>query len=47
MTAIDAHNHYVPRQLIEETKRHGKVLGVDVSEIRGSYALSFASSKPH
>ncbi|MEA2658743.1 MAG: Amidohydrolase [Candidatus Binatota bacterium] len=29
MTAVDVHHHYVPKQLIEETKRHGKVLGVD------------------
>ena len=39
MTAIDVHHHYVPRQLIEETIRHGKALGVDVSEVQGSYAL--------
>jgi hypothetical protein len=47
MTAVDVHHHYVPKQLIEETKRHGKVLGVDVSKVQGSYALSFAGSKPH
>lgn len=47
MKAIDVHHHYVPRELIEETKRHGKALGVEVSEVRGSYALSFAGSKPH
>jgi hypothetical protein len=35
MTAVDVHHHYVPKQLIEETKRHGKVLGVDVSEVQG------------
>jgi aminocarboxymuconate-semialdehyde decarboxylase len=45
--AIDIHHHYVPKQLIEETKRHGKALGVDITEDRGSYALSFAGSKPH
>jgi hypothetical protein len=28
MTAVDVHHHYVPKQLIEETKRHGKVLGL-------------------
>jgi hypothetical protein len=38
---------YVPRDLIEETKRHGKALGVEASEVRGSFALSFAGSKPH
>ena len=47
MKAIDVHHHYVPRQLIEETKRHGKALGVDVSEVNGSYALSFDGSRPH
>jgi aminocarboxymuconate-semialdehyde decarboxylase len=45
--AIDIHHHYVPKQLIEETKRHGKALGVDIIEDNGSYALSFAGSKPH
>jgi aminocarboxymuconate-semialdehyde decarboxylase len=34
-------------QVIEETRRHGKALGVAVTELRGSYALSFAGSKPH
>jgi aminocarboxymuconate-semialdehyde decarboxylase len=47
MKAIDVHHHYVPQQLIEETKRHGKALGVEVSEMNGSYALSFDGSKPH
>lgn len=45
--AIDIHHHYVPMQVIEETVRHGKALGVAVSKVRGSYALSFAGSKPH
>jgi aminocarboxymuconate-semialdehyde decarboxylase len=45
--AIDVHHHYVPKQLTEETKRHGKALGVDITEDRGSHALSFAGSKPH
>lgn len=45
--AIDIHHHYVPLQLIEESRRHGEALGVAVSEVRGSYALSFAGSKPH
>jgi aminocarboxymuconate-semialdehyde decarboxylase len=47
MKAIDVHHHYVPQRLIEEAKRHGKVLGVDVSAVSGSDALSFAGSKPH
>ena len=45
--AIDIHHHYVPQQLIDETKRHGKTLGVGITEDRGSHALSFAGSKPH
>src|SRR3990170_1443547 len=45
--AIDIHHHYVPKQLIDETKRHGKALGVDITEDQGSHALSFAGSKPH
>src|SRR5688500_13017784 len=47
MKAIDIHHHYVPEQLVIETKRHGKALGVDITEAQGSYALSFAGSKPH
>jgi aminocarboxymuconate-semialdehyde decarboxylase len=45
--AIDVHHHYVPRQVIEEARRHGEALGVTVSEVGGSYALSFNGSKPH
>lgn len=45
--AIDIHHHYVPKQLIDETKRHGKALGVDITDDKGSHALSFAGSKPH
>jgi aminocarboxymuconate-semialdehyde decarboxylase len=45
--AIDIHHHYVPKQLIEETRRQGKALGVDITEEAGSHALSFAGSKPH
>jgi aminocarboxymuconate-semialdehyde decarboxylase len=47
MRAIDVHHHYVPRSLIDETKRHSKALGVEVTEDKGSWALSFAGSKPH
>ena len=45
--AIDIHHHYVPQQLIEETKRHGKALGVEVADDKGSWSLSFDGSKPH
>ena len=41
--AIDIHHHYVPPQLLEEAKRHGKALGVETSEIKnGEISLSFA-----
>ena len=45
--AIDIHHHYVPKQLLEETRRHRKALGVDITEEGDSQALSFAGSKPH
>jgi aminocarboxymuconate-semialdehyde decarboxylase len=45
--AIDIHHHYVPSQVIEEARRHTDALGVGVTEVRGSYALSFAGSNPH
>ncbi|MGZ8480431.1 MAG: amidohydrolase family protein [Candidatus Binatia bacterium] len=45
--AIDIHHHYVPQQLIEETQKHGKALGVEVRQDRGSCSLSFTGSKPH
>ncbi|HSQ12769.1 MAG TPA: amidohydrolase family protein, partial [Candidatus Deferrimicrobium sp.] len=45
--AIDIHHHYVPQQLIEETQKHGKALGVEVRQDRGSWSLSFTGSKPH
>jgi aminocarboxymuconate-semialdehyde decarboxylase len=47
MKAIDIHHHYVPKQLIEETEKHGKTLGVTATEEKGSWALSFGGSKPH
>jgi len=47
MKAIDIHHHYVPQQLIEETKKHGKALGVEVADDKGSWSLSFDGSKPH
>jgi predicted TIM-barrel fold metal-dependent hydrolase len=47
LKAIDIHHHYVPQQLIEETRKHGKALGVEVAEDKGSWSLSFDGSKPH
>jgi hypothetical protein len=32
MGAIDIHHHFVPEQVIEEAKRHGQALGIEVSE---------------
>jgi aminocarboxymuconate-semialdehyde decarboxylase len=46
-SAIDIHHHYVPMQLIQETRKHGASFGVEVTEVKESYALSFAGSKPH
>jgi aminocarboxymuconate-semialdehyde decarboxylase len=40
--AIDIHHHFVPEQVIEEAKWHGKALGVEVSEEKdGSICFSF------
>jgi len=41
--AIDIHHHYVPPALIDEARRHGKALGVEVSETKnGEQAFSFS-----
>jgi hypothetical protein len=29
---IDIHHHYVPERVVGEAKRHGKALGIEVSE---------------
>ena len=40
--AIDIHHHYVPGEVIGEAKRHGKTLGVEVSEDKdGTVRFSF------
>jgi len=40
--AIDIHHHYVPPSLLEEAKRHGNALGVEVAEAKsGEASLSF------
>jgi aminocarboxymuconate-semialdehyde decarboxylase len=42
MGAIDIHHHYVPREVIGEAKRHGKALGIEVSEDQdGTFRFSF------
>jgi aminocarboxymuconate-semialdehyde decarboxylase len=40
--AIDIHHHYVPHEVIEEAKRHGKALGIELFEDKdGSVGFSF------
>src|SRR5262252_5724248 len=40
--AIDIHHHYVPEQIVGEAKRHGKALGIEVSEDKdGTIRFSF------
>ncbi|HEY7218355.1 MAG TPA: amidohydrolase family protein [Candidatus Binatia bacterium] len=42
------HHHFVPEQVIEEAKRHGKALGVEASEDRdGSIRFSFDGGPKH
>ncbi len=42
MRAIDIHHHYVPEQIIDEAKCHGKTLGIEVSEDKdGTIRFSF------
>lgn len=48
MRAIDIHHHCVPVELLEETRRHGRALGVELSEEEnGSFGFSFAGSPRH
>jgi aminocarboxymuconate-semialdehyde decarboxylase len=44
--AIDIHHHYVPSGLLEETKKRGKQLGVELIEKDGQKSLSFAGGPP-
>ena len=42
MQVIDIHHHYVPESIVDEAKRHGKALGVEVSEANdGTVQFSF------
>jgi aminocarboxymuconate-semialdehyde decarboxylase len=42
MGAIDIHHHYVPEQVIGEARRHGKALGIELSEDKdGTIYFSF------
>ncbi len=46
MPAIDIHHHYVPPQAIEEAKRHGRALGIEVyEEHAGSTSFSFGGGR--
>jgi aminocarboxymuconate-semialdehyde decarboxylase len=41
--AVDIHHHFVPEQVIEEARQHGRALGVEVSEEEnGAIHFSFA-----
>lgn len=44
--AIDIHHHYVPTSLLEEAKKHGKALGVELKESNGEKSLAFAGGPP-
>jgi len=44
--AIDIHHHYVPNSLLEECKKRGKQLGVELVEKDGQKSLSFAGGPP-
>lgn len=46
--AIDIHHHYVPEPIIEEARRHGRALGVEVFEGRdGAISFSFNGSSKY
>ena len=42
LCAIDVHHHYVPEYLLEEAKKRGAHLGVELVEKNGQRSLSFA-----
>src|SRR3970040_1955120 len=44
--AIDIHHHYVPSGLLEECKKRGKQLGVELIEKDGQKSLTFAGGRP-
>ena len=44
--AIDIHHHYVPNSLLEEAKKRGKHLGVELAEKDGQKSLSFVGGPP-
>ena len=46
LCAIDVHHHYVPEYLLEEAKKRGAHLGVELVEKDGQRSLSFAGGAP-
>lgn len=44
--AIDIHHHYVPNSLLEESRKRGKQLGVELIEKDGQKSLTFAGGPP-
>lgn len=48
LRAIDIHHHYVPQVLLDEVKRHGNSLGVEISQTSdGRTSLSFAGGEKY
>lgn len=46
--AIDIHHHYVPPAVIEEAKKHGAALGVEISQDKdGEIGMAFAGGPAH
>src|SRR5687767_12152780 len=45
--AIDMHHHYLPDSLLQEARKRGKYLGVELTERDGQRTLSFAGGPPH
>src|SRR5436190_14019664 len=45
--AIDIHHHYMPREVLDEARRSGKALGVEVADKDGRVGLAFGGGKPH
>src|SRR6185369_628864 len=46
--AIDIHHHYVPHDVIDEARKSGKALGVEVADLPNHrVGLAFGGGKPH
>ena len=44
--AIDVHHHYVPTSLLEEAKKNGKHLGVELAEKDGNNRSPLPAVRP-